>query len=529
MLHPLLELEKETNYPTIRAILVNLYGQSFKYAKVSAVAAGLASYGFFIKLKSKEEFFFKIEAGKNRLVPSLAGYAFMSYVHDKHMENPAHINSAKCIASNFGLYTPVLNKIPESNIPKDLLGQPVSLVTKLNGKSLPMKKECVLNNPYHLSNYPVEFILLAIDNIIDMQRAGEEFCNLHPNFLSSFEKEHARKKIEAPAMVYKKLSNLCSISAYELERGINSKCHFFYEQLKYDFSDLISIQDITSEPFEKLNDAIKTIKQNDSLLLSQTKLEQLEKYIHQLNEAKQLAIWIQDGTFDNIFQMIMAVKPLYEAAFKLRRAKLVSHDANITNFILNEDKIGKSQVTQIDILTYLSSGPRIFDICRALLDSYDEKTKKINVDIAKIILHHFDERERLMTNEIKSLCFHLAAIEIGNKSKGLIHLMHRLTKLSMLGTEIYDEKINCKYPLKKQKERIEFLLEYASFNNLKPLIMLFREQTINALDLRSSTAKPPTNILSRNGLFEKPNQHQQHILTTIEFSKGCSQALRFSQ
>lgn len=114
MLHKVLEQEKDLNYPTIRAVLCEYYGNQFKEAKITAVPEGQESYSFVAELANGQEYFFKIE--KNKIKPNETRKKrqemicqFMAYLHDQHQLDSASINSAKILKANNGEFIPNRN------------------------------------------------------------------------------------------------------------------------------------------------------------------------------------------------------------------------------------------------------------------------------------------------------------------------------------------------------------------------------------------------------------------------------------
>ncbi|MBA2656419.1 MAG: hypothetical protein H0U70_05475 [Tatlockia sp.] len=546
MLHLNLEKEKEQNYPTVRAILSYFYGDEFNKAEIEAVSGGLLSFGFMVTLVNDQAFFFKIEREDPPLTSIIksrqkAVYAFMGFMHDKHALDSNYPNSAKCIATLNGEESPVLPiQVGDVLIPSDLVNHQISLVTKLIGKDFSMK-EAGLNqknpaNPFNLTNYPKEVPLAMVDCIIDVQKAGEDFCQLYPDYLADLNGQGMRATPRHFLEVMKDLNTVKQLSLPELQKTIDQLIHqmsqYFDENLQLvegltlenQQSNIQCIQNLFAEQllkkgykeFSKETFGPSLRKAKLSGILDE-KLTKIGNYIHQLTEAHTLCLWLSNETFDSIYQQILDFNNDYTKVYGLKKAKIVTHDAHVMNFMLNENAEGK-KATQIDMVGSLCSGQRIYDLCTNLRNAcLPSNPTIVDLEVAKIMIEQYDNRERLTDQEIESIYTLFKAVEIGNAPHGLAALLGRAAKIHNLGNSDYDSEIIPQFPMDAKKKVIDLDTLRIAQNNFVPLVTQAREKTCDALNLRTSTKTLPVQILSRQGFFA-PSPHQQRILATVEIS-----------
>ncbi len=198
MLHPKLENEKAKNYPTIRAILSKYYGEKFNEAQIESVSSGFLSYGFMVKLSKEEEYFFKIDREKPSNLPAQqarkkATFQLMNFMHERHKKEVSYVNSALAIRALDGVEFPVLEDFMQ--LPEGLVGHEMSLATKISGHGFLMTAAALKEknpNAFNLTNYPPDVALAMVNNIIDIQQAGEDFCKLNPQIENDFHDEGTR-------------------------------------------------------------------------------------------------------------------------------------------------------------------------------------------------------------------------------------------------------------------------------------------------------------------------------------------------
>ncbi|MBA3536718.1 MAG: hypothetical protein H0T84_08935 [Tatlockia sp.] len=165
----------------------------------------------------------------------------------------------------------------------------------------------------------------------------------------------------------------------------------------------------------------------------------------------------------------------------------------------------------------LCSGQRIYDLCTNLRNacSLSDPTK-VDLEIAKIMIEQYDNRERLTNQEIESIFSLFKAVEIGNAPHGLAALLRRAAQIHNLGKSSYDCEIIPQFSLEAKKKVIDLDTLRIENNNFFPLVTQAREKTCEALNLITSTKILPVQILAKGGMFAPPSQHQKQILSTVE-------------
>jgi hypothetical protein len=538
MLHPKLETEKEKNYPTVRAILSKYYGLKFKEAKIEAVSAGQLSYGFMVKLSEEEEYFFKIDREKSshsavQETRKKATFKFMNFMHEQHQKNRSYVNSAYSIHSLEGMEFPELEAFME--IPMDLIGHQMSLVTKIPGHGFLMSDDALKkkdSNPFNLTNYPLDVALAMINNIVDIQQGGKKFCELNPELASDFEDEGTRAIPRSFDIIQQEIQDACTVPVELLETSIekqrqkliadlNSICQQInfkpqiepnsINDLQAIFTAIAHHQGLTEFSKERFSASMRSADMSGIL---GEPLTSIGKYIHQLGDAYTLLTWLKDGTAKTIMEELAQFKEAYELVYRLEKAKTVSHDANVTNFIIDDQK----QITRIDLVDFLSSGQRIYDLSTNLRNTCPQTdSTKVCPTRAKIMVEQFDNRERLTNKEVKSIWTLFKAVELGNKPNGLATLISRAARIIELGNTDYDCGIITQFSLDAKKKVIDLDNQRIAKNDLSPIVDAAREQTVKALNLHTASAEKPKTILGSNGLFSAPTKQQERMLDTVEY------------
>ncbi len=318
--------------------------------------------------------------------------------------------------------------------------------------------------------------------------------------------EHLEKNLENQVQkIGSYLTSICSLL------GLNPKVvpvNLF--SLQENFTTLAHQKGFTE--FNQVNFCDSIRKAEMSGILGE-ELDCLGKYIHQLIDAQTLVTWIKDGTAVAILKDLQQFHEAYEIAYRLKTAKTVSHDANVTNYLVD----GEGQLTRIDLVDFLSRGQRIYDLTANLRNSCPQTDNTVVcLERAKIMVEQFDNRTRLSSGEVKSLFSLFKAVELGNKPHGLATLMSRAAQIDKLGNPNYDNGINIQFSLDKKKKVIDLDNQRIARNDLTQMVEESREQTVRALNLRTASKKPST-IIGPHGLFRAPAKQQKGMLDSVEY------------